>query len=80
MLKLKDYLSDDGKLDLSILNLTSVPNVNEIVRSLNVAFDFDRCSMITFQLALRKVKSIDLSNNQIEFLPACIPRLAHYSI
>lgn len=49
-IKLKDYLSDDGKLDLSILNLKSVPNVNEI-------------------LALRKVKSIDLSNNQIEFLP-----------
>ena len=30
-IKLKDYLSDDGKLDLSILNLKSVPNVNEIV-------------------------------------------------
>lgn len=32
--KLKDYLSDDGKLDLSILNLKTVPNVNEIVRSI----------------------------------------------
>ncbi len=30
-LKLKDYLSDDGKLDLSILNLKSVPNINDIV-------------------------------------------------
>jgi len=49
-LKLKDYLSEDGKLDLSILNLKTVPNINDI-------------------LALRKVKSIDLSNNQIESLP-----------
>lgn len=31
-LKLKDYLSEDGKLDLSILNLKAVPNINEIVR------------------------------------------------
>ncbi|CAF0735188.1 unnamed protein product [Rotaria sp. Silwood1] len=53
-LKLKDYLSEDGKLDLSILNLKAVPNINDI-------------------LALRKVKSIDLSNNQIESLPGCIP-------
>ena len=30
-LKLKDYLSEDGKLDLSILTLNTVPNVNEIV-------------------------------------------------
>lgn len=30
-LKLKDYLSDDGKLDLSILNLKAVPNINDIV-------------------------------------------------
>jgi len=39
-LKLKDYLSEDGKLDLSILNLKTVPNINEIVRlfSFNVFF------------------------------------------
>jgi hypothetical protein len=30
-LKLKDYLSEDGKLDLSILNLKTVPNINDIV-------------------------------------------------
>jgi hypothetical protein len=34
-IKLKDYLSDDGKLDLSILNLKTVPNINEIVCSLS---------------------------------------------
>jgi hypothetical protein len=30
-LKLKDHLSEDGKLDLSILNLKAVPNINDIV-------------------------------------------------
>lgn len=30
-LKLKDYLSEDGKLDLSILSLKAVPNINDIV-------------------------------------------------
>jgi hypothetical protein len=42
-LKLKDYLSEDGKLDLSVLNLKTVPNVNEIVRlfSFNVFLIFE---------------------------------------
>jgi hypothetical protein len=39
-LKLKDYLSEDGKLDLSILNLKTVPNINEIVRLMFFFFIF----------------------------------------
>ena len=37
-LKLKDYLSEDGKLDLSILNLQAVPNINDIVRRFSLVF------------------------------------------
>jgi hypothetical protein len=35
-LKLKDYLSEDGKLDLSILDLKAVPNINDIVRLFSI--------------------------------------------
>lgn len=42
--KLKDYLSDDGKLDLSILNLKTVPNVNEIVS--RIVLQDDDCESI----------------------------------
>ncbi|CAF3754891.1 unnamed protein product [Rotaria sp. Silwood1] len=50
------FNSQNGKLDLSILNSKAVSNINDI-------------------LSLRKVKSINLSNNQIESLFGCIHTL-----
>ncbi|CAF3531537.1 unnamed protein product [Rotaria sordida] len=52
-LKLKDYLSEDGKLDLSILNLKAVPNINDID-------DF---------IKLEGIHTLDLSKNHLTKLP-----------
>ncbi|CAF4100244.1 unnamed protein product [Rotaria sp. Silwood2] len=68
----EDYLSEAVKLHLSIINSKAVPNINDIVRLFS--FDSSHTSYVWlyFQLSLRNVKSIDLSNNQIESLSGCI--------
>ncbi|CAF3791023.1 unnamed protein product [Rotaria magnacalcarata] len=81
-LKLKDYLSEDGKLDLSILNLKAVPNINDID-------DFSKLEGIhTLDLSknhltklpenfgqLKSLKQLDLFDNQITNLPLSFSEL-----
>ncbi|CAF3908302.1 unnamed protein product [Rotaria sp. Silwood2] len=57
-LKLKDYLSEDGRLDLSILNLKVVPNINDILALRKDDF-----------IKLEGIHTLDLSKNHLTKLP-----------
>ncbi|CAF1209394.1 unnamed protein product, partial [Didymodactylos carnosus] len=75
-LNLKDYLSEDGKLDLSIMNLKAVPPIKEIddfVKLENIhTLDLSKNKLTSlpdnFGL-MKSLKQLDLFDNRIRTLP-----------
>ncbi|CAF1486582.1 unnamed protein product [Rotaria sp. Silwood1] len=68
-LKLKDYLSEDGKLDLSILNSKAVPNINDIVRLFSFDFSHNSFFVLDDFIKLEGIHTLDLSKNRLTKLP-----------